>query len=140
MGTRSTTTVYDGEEPLVTIYRQYDGQPNGHGAALQEFLVGKEIVNGIRGGDNSMQFNGAGDLAMRLITALKGGDADRIGGFYIYPYEHAGNEDYHYDIIVGPYGSEPYVKVNYYGAPLAEGSVSEFVANATAAERAIDEG
>lgn len=139
MGTRSTTTVYDGEKPVVTIYRQFDGYPSGHGLALQEFLIGKELVNGFGGGDTSMQFNSAGDLAMRLVTALKDGNANEIGGFYLVPHEDAGNQDYHYDIIVGPAGSEPQVRVKCFGTLLAEGSVSEFVALASAAEMDDDD-
>jgi hypothetical protein len=139
MGTRSTTTVYDGDKPLVSIYRQFDGYPSGHGQALAAFLANKELVNGFGGGDTAMQFNGAGDLAMRLVTALKEGNADAIGNFYVIPHEGAGGEDYHYDIIVGPAGSVPHVKVKCYGKPLAEGSVSEFVALAEAAEMGDDE-
>lgn len=139
MGTRSTTTIYDGEKPIVTIYRQYDGYPDGHGAALANFISGKEMVNGFGGGDTSRQFNGAGDLAMRLITALKDGNADDIGNFYIVPYENAGDDDYHYDVIVGPVGSEPYVKVKCFGTPIAEGPVSQIVQLATEAESAGDD-
>ena len=134
MGTRSTTTVYDGEKPIVTIYRQFDGYPSGHGANLANFLAGKEIVNGFGGGDNARQFNGAGDLAMRLIVALKEGDADSIGNFYIVPNDEAGGHDYHYDIIVGPAGAEPIVKVMGYGNELARGPISEVMALAEAAE------
>jgi hypothetical protein len=135
MGTRSTTTVYDGEVPIVSIYRQYDGYLDGHGEHLVGFLQGKEIVNGFGSGDGEKQFfNGAGDLAMRLITHLKGGNADRIGSFYIVPFDQAGDQEYHYDVIVLPHGSEPFMRVKCYGELLAEGPVSQIIALATAAE------
>ena len=38
MGTRSLTFVYEGEKPIVNMYRQFDGYPSGHGAELAEFL------------------------------------------------------------------------------------------------------
>lgn len=134
MGTRSTTTIYDGEKPIVTIYRQYDGYPACHGQALADFLGGKELVNGFGGDSGAKQFNGAGDLAMRLITHLKGGDADDIGSFYIVPPDQAGGEDYHYDVIVGPAGTEPHVKVLSFGDFVAEGPVTQIVELATATE------
>jgi hypothetical protein len=134
MGTRSTTTIYDGETPLVTIYRQFDGYPSGHGAELASFLTGKTIVNGFGRGDTAQQFNGAGDLACRLITALKDGDPNDIGGFYVIPTDQAGGEDYHYDVFVGEPGTEPHVKVSRFGNFVAEGPASEIVALAEAAE------
>jgi len=47
MGTRALTFVYDGDKPIVNLYRQYDGYPTGHGAELAQFLDGFKIVNGI---------------------------------------------------------------------------------------------
>ena len=38
MGTRSLTFVYDGEQPIINMYRQFDGYPSGHGQELAEFL------------------------------------------------------------------------------------------------------
>ena len=50
MGTRSLTFVYedtgDGQEPVMCMYRQYDGYPSGHGAELAEFLMPFKLVNG----------------------------------------------------------------------------------------------
>jgi hypothetical protein len=47
MGTRSLTYVYDNGEPIVCMYRQYDGYPTGHGAELAEFLNKCDAYNGI---------------------------------------------------------------------------------------------
>ena len=47
MGTRSLTVIEneDGAE-IVVMYRQYDGYPSVHGAALALFLDEKHLVNG----------------------------------------------------------------------------------------------
>ena len=80
MGTRSLTFVYDGDVPVINIYRQYDGYPSGHGHELAQFLDSKTLVNGY-GEQNSFEANGMGCLAAQLIVQLKHG----VGGIYIYP-------------------------------------------------------
>ena len=80
MGTRSLTFVYDGNVPVINIYRQYDGYPSGHGHELAQFLDSKTLVNGY-GEQNSVEANGMGCLAAQLIVQLKHG----VGGIYIYP-------------------------------------------------------
>jgi hypothetical protein len=80
MGTRSLTFVYDGNVPVINIYRQYDGYPSGHGHELAQFLDSKTLVNGY-GEQNSAEANGMGCLAAQLIVQLKHG----VGGIYIYP-------------------------------------------------------
>ncbi len=80
MGTRSLTFVYDGDVPVINVYRQYDGYPSGHGAELAQFLDSKTLVNGF-GEQNSVEANGMGCLAAQLIVQLKHG----VGGIYIYP-------------------------------------------------------
>lgn len=82
MGTRSLTFVYEGDTPLINMYRQFDGYPSGHGAELAEFLNSFDaIVNGIPVGDKRKMANGMGCLAAQLIANFK----DGAGGFYIYP-------------------------------------------------------
>jgi len=79
MGTRSLTFVYDGDVPVINIYRQYDGYPSGHGHELAQFLDSKTLVNGY-GEQNSMEANGMSCLAAQLVVQLKHG----VGGIYIY--------------------------------------------------------
>ena len=86
MGTRSLTFVYDGSnsddgtnEPIMCIYRQFDGYPSGHGHELAQFLNSKTIVNGYSE-QNSAEANGMGCLAAQLVVQLKHG----VGGIYIY--------------------------------------------------------
>ena len=82
MGTRSLTFVYDDKEPMINMYRQFDGYPSGHGSELAEFLNSFDaIVNGIRVGDTRRIANGMGCLAAQLIAYFK----IDAGGFYMYP-------------------------------------------------------
>ena len=79
MGTRSLTFVYEGEMPIINMYRQYDGYPTGHGQELADFLLSGELVNGYSE-KQSVQFNGMGCLAAQMIANFK----NSVGGFYIY--------------------------------------------------------
>lgn len=86
MGTRSLTFVYtdhtDGCEPIINMYRQFDGYLSGHGLELAQFLNSfDKIVNGIPVGDKSKMANGMGCLAAQLVAHFK---VD-CGGFYLYP-------------------------------------------------------
>jgi hypothetical protein len=55
MGTRSLTHVIESykdngkkkKQTLLTMYRQYDGYPRGHGADLVEFLEGSKDIDRI---------------------------------------------------------------------------------------------
>ena len=90
MGTRSITRVIEtykdnGKEKkdiLVTMYRQFDGYPSGHGMELAEFIKSGKVVNGISMGDTQKVFNGAGCFAAQMISHFKG---DEAGGIYLYP-------------------------------------------------------
>jgi hypothetical protein len=100
MGTRCLTFVYDGETPILNLYRQYDGYPTGHGAELAEFLS--------KGKKDKLLYNGMGCLAAQLVAYFK----DTPGHFYI----HAINEsecgqDYEYHIYPNP---APYKNRNYF--------------------------
>lgn len=81
MGTRSQTAVYDGDQKLVQIYRQYDGYPCTHGAELAEFMTGLTLVNGY-GSQEGRIANGAGCFAAQLVGHLKQG---RVGHIYLEP-------------------------------------------------------
>lgn len=98
MGTRSVTKFYqvrEGErEFLGSIYRQYDGYPDGHGLDLQKFLKGKKVTNGYSPEQvNGMWFNGIGCLAASVIKHLK----DGIGGIYLDGQEGSCKE-FNYDL------------------------------------------
>lgn len=112
MGTRSLTFVHDEDDkPVVCIYQQYDGYFDGVGDNILSFLRGGEVVNGIGMGRDKPQFNGAGDLAARLITHFKEGDANNAGGVYIEPADSEDGDmgtEYAYHIRCNV-GSEPYV-------------------------------
>ena len=116
MGTRSLTFVYDGDVPLINVYRQYDGYPSGHGHELAQFLDSKTLVNGF-GKQNSFEANGMGCLAAQLIVQLKHG----VGGIYIYPVSSTDCfQDYEYHVY------EDKVVVKDPTAVIFEGTWEEF--------------
>lgn len=128
MGTRSLTFVHEEDgTPVVCIYRQYDGYFSGAGDEILTFLKGSQIVNGF-GGDPTPVFNGAGDLAARLITYYKGGNADAVGNVYVYPPDTANVGEafvYHIHCTVG---QEPrLVATDVYADFTVEGPVSQIV-------------
>ena len=94
MGTRSLTFVYDGDKPIVNMYRQFDGYPTGHGQELAEFLLSGKMVNGYSDKD-AKQFNGMGCLAAQMIAHFK----QSVGGFYIYSVDSTDCwQDYEYHV------------------------------------------
>ena len=123
MGTRCLTFVYDGSnsddgtnEPIMCIYRQFDGYPSGHGHELAQFLDSKTLVNGFTD-KNAAQANGMGCLAAQLIVQLKHG----VGGIYIYPVSSTDCfQDYEYHVY------EDKVVVKDPTAVIFEGTWEEF--------------
>jgi hypothetical protein len=99
MGTRSLTYVYSDGEPVVCMYRQYDGYPTGHGAEVAQFMASFDaIVNGLNVGETRKVANGMGCFAAQLIAHFKVG----AGGFYLYPTTIGQDcgQDYEYHIHV----------------------------------------
>lgn len=122
MGTRSTTTIKDENgKTLVTLYRQFDGYPTGHGQELADFLKARTLVNGF-GMDMTAKThaNGMGCLAAQLITYLKG---DQIGNVYVT--EAGDSQEYNYTVY--PKDGQLYLRCEseYYGF-LYDGLASEF--------------
>lgn len=87
MGTRSLTVINDsaGKE-FVTLYRQMDGYPTGHGADLKAFLLPFTITTGVRLMENRKTANGMECLAAQIVAHFKKGPGD----IYLYP---AGTRD-----------------------------------------------
>jgi hypothetical protein len=133
MGTRSLTFVYDstgdnGEsEPIMCVYRQFDGYPSGHGHELAQFLDSKTLVNGFGGVDLEVEANGMSCLAAQLVVQLKHG----VGGIYIYApvlgRDYGQDYEYHvYEDKVIVYHDFPYEGNRYDQEPLFEGTWEEF--------------
>ena len=117
MGTRSLTLVYDGNEAVVNMYRQYDGYPSGHGRELAEFLSPLTIVNGI-GRETANIANGMGCLAAQLVAHFK----DGVGQFYLHPVSAKDcGQDYEYHV----YENRVVVK-NYNGNEIFSGTWENF--------------
>jgi len=88
MGTRSLTKVIQkwetesGKEkkrPIISMYRQYDGYPEGHGIELAEFLDEFSVVNGLGLDKEKKIANGMDCLAAQIVAEFKTGP----GGIYL---------------------------------------------------------
>ena len=131
MGTRCLTIVRNyNREPQAVMYRQSDGYPDGHGAELAEFMSGRKISNGLRGGCD----NGAQCLGASLFAHFK----EEPGGFYSQMHDRYSYEDFRYVITCPQIGEdgepvEPFIAVidvrgQFDRAKLFEGKPSEFSA------------
>lgn len=132
MGTRSLTYVYDGETPIMCMYRQFDGYLEGHGQELANFLNELTIGNGISGKPELFTFaNGMGCLAAQMIVWFK----KTPGGFYIYPVELGQNcwQDYEYHVY------ENKVVVKNPTEVIFSGSWNEFLSLTTGEDAGINE-
>lgn len=95
MGTRSTVKFYSEfqqDEPILSVYQQYDGYIEGVGYALANFLKDKKIVNGFCDGQtmDGGYANGMGCLAAQYVAENK----KEIGGFYLTNKDDSQEYDY----------------------------------------------
>lgn len=131
MGTRSLTFVHeeytDGTVPILCLYRQYDGYPEGHGAELAAFMNGFTIVNGLGAKSERKIANGMGCFAAQLVAHFK----TDPGQFYIHaPVEGRDDgQDYEYHIY-----SQRVVVKNYSGNEMFNGSWDNFESFCSATE------
>ena len=144
MGTRSLTFVYDEQDVIINMYRQYDGYPSGHGAELAEFLAPFTMVNGIAVGDTRKIANGFGCLAAQMVPHFKGSEA---GQFYLYPATATDcGQDYEYHIYKDAEGVRVRITdrgCNMFGLTMSDkneaifdGTVAEFTEFCTEKEEA----
>jgi hypothetical protein len=87
MGTRSLIQLAVRDETgkltvYAVLYNQYDGYYHGIGAILARFLSDAVIVNGCDPMSKENQFNGPGDLFVRIIALFKT-SPHQIGGCYL---------------------------------------------------------
>lgn len=102
MGTRSLIHFKsEADETLCTVYRQFDGYPDGRGQELADFLKTRKLINGINGQKMDVAANGMGCLAAQWVAQEK----DDIGGVYMYTPD-ADNcwEEYTYTVFPGKDG------------------------------------
>lgn len=98
MGTRSKTSFIkkvDGEQiHLVSIYQQYDGYISGVGHEIADYILNKELVNGIPLSYNKSDIaNGFDCLVAQFIRDFK----TEVGGLYITTQDNI--QEYNYDVI-----------------------------------------
>ena len=131
MGTRSLTYVYENhkneqgdkvEQPIICLYRQYDGYPTGHGAELADYLNGMYVVNGL-GQDQKDQkvANGMGCLAAQLVSFFK---KDEAGQFYLHVPELSRDDWQEYEYHI----QQNKIYVYSYDKIIFEGSWKEYFA------------
>ena len=96
MGTRSTVKFYNEfkkEEPILSVYQQFNGYIDGVGHDLANFLKGKTIINGISNQTMEDGFaNGMGCLAAQYVAEKK----TKIGGFYLTTKDD--EQEYNYEV------------------------------------------
>ena len=93
MGTRSITRVVDEyNQPIIEMYKQFDGYPSGLGMDLLEFVLSKTLVNGLRLNEGISAANGMEDFAAQLITYFKESHLN-AGHVYLYPPDAISEED-----------------------------------------------
>ena len=100
MGTRSTITFYSSEvpeEPIVTIYQQYDGYISGVGHNLANWLLKMKLINGIGRKHHKWEYaNGIGCLIAKFIRDFK----VETGNLYITSPDVGKDCDYNYRVYV----------------------------------------
>lgn len=96
MSTNAVAHVYDewgNETPISSIYKHWDGYPDGFGDQLREIAAKYSIGNGIPGGGAPENFaNGMGCFAAFLVKELK----EQPGDVYLCPADQ--REEYNYHI------------------------------------------
>lgn len=93
MGTRSTIKFYEGNDPLLSIYTQYDGYISGVGHDLANFLKNIKVVNGYGPKDTIFNAaNGMGCLAAQYLAKFK----DSIGNIYVTTPDD--KQEYNYEV------------------------------------------
>ena len=124
MSTRSLTHVLDEDnQPLLTVYRQYDGDPEVHGRELFEAFGNTKLINGFNPNQSAPRFaNGMGCLAAQIVVSLK----TEIGGIYLQPPGSSDlGEDYVY-FLKPLNGSLNLVVTTDDNTPLYDGPLKDF--------------
>jgi hypothetical protein len=122
MGTRSITLLLDHDgEHLASIYRQFDGYPDGHGKELAA-LADRKVVNGIgEGFTTETHANGYSELGAKIIAGLKNKNQD--GNIYLSRIKDMSGDlgwaDYVYRIRSDGTGNKDNFNISY-GQPIIE--------------------
>jgi hypothetical protein len=123
MGTRCLTHVVSHGVVVLTLYRQMDGYPTGHGKDLKDLWACSEETNGLSS-RNIRTFNGMGCLAAQTVAYFK----TEPGQFYLYPPGCSDvDEEWVYRLTSAGTGKEPCLTVETPdGKILWQGTISKF--------------
>ncbi len=97
MGTPCVTDIHDENgDVIVTMYRHWDGFPEGYGAELEDFLAEFTVGNGVYQGAKLGEFaNGMECLAAQIVAHFK----TEVGNIYLYKAGTRGiGEEYIYHV------------------------------------------
>lgn len=97
MGTRALVNFVDDGQTICTLYRQFDGHPDGLGTELRTLCDGVTLRDGFSVGVDKWptHANGIGCLAAQVVRNLK----TRIGNVYLVaPDTHDVGEEYIYTV------------------------------------------
>ena len=111
MGTRSLTHIKEknDKQTIITLYKQFDGYPDGWGRQLSDFLDRHTIVNGFSINETREVANGVACLIGKLISEVKG---NGTGGLYVYPPDAKDcGEEYEYHVEVCDMSGDINIKV-----------------------------
>ena len=140
MGTRSITQIYDQDQLMCTIYRQFDGYLSGHGKDIQDSLGSREFVNGIPFSTDGEQkyVNGMGCLAALLISHIKN---NKAGNLYLKVPDPHTRESWIYTLRGDSFQPElgVHLTVYAYAKVIYEGPLSAFDAEKVQSELDYDE-
>ncbi len=121
MGTRCLINFIERGETLATVYRQFDGYPDGMGDDLKDILGNSKIINGFMDQVTPEFFNVMGCLTAYVICELK---QRKIGNVYIYPANTSVDVDYIYKISNSDFGL--HMDISGYGENVYSGLIKDF--------------
>ena len=122
MGTRSITYIYDeNNDPLIALYRQYDGYPSVTGSEIVDFLKQFKMVNGLALENKQKIANGMGCLAAQFVAHFK----TEPGRFYLQPPCKELDAWQEFEYFVTLKGDELNLKITDTNVTLYDGTVNE---------------
>lgn len=99
MATRASIIMKEKGQPVMAIYKHWDGYPSGLGKQIEDIISGGKIVNGLSVDSKLGEvFNGAGCLFATMIAKLK----ENPGDVYVTSLDSVGQqgEEFIYEIDV----------------------------------------
>lgn len=126
MSTQAIIHVSNKDELIMTVYKHWDGYPDGVGKTIKDILGDRKVVNGIRGGAD-LVVNGMDNAAAILVAGLKS-DME-AGDVYIRAPNISDRGEYTYFLSDKDGDIQLKLLCSYENKPLYEGSLKDFDPN-----------